>query len=59
MVKTMELDDLCQVRETLREAHDHISGKKAGNPDLILSSIDDSLNKIMQAILEAKHQNGG
>jgi hypothetical protein len=55
----MKLDDLCQVRETLREAHNHISGKIVVNPDLILSSIDDSLNKIMQAILEAKHQNGG
>ena len=59
MVKLMALDDLCQVRETLREAHNHISGKIVVNPDLILSSIDDSLNKIMQAILEAKHQNGG
>jgi hypothetical protein len=58
MVK-MSLDDLNQVRQCLYEAHNHIGGKIVVNRELMLKTLEESLDIVTQAILEEKHKNGG
>jgi hypothetical protein len=55
----MDLDDLNQIRQCLYEARNRISGKTTVAKELMLESLEESLDIVTQAILEVKNSNGG
>lgn len=55
----MTLDDLNQIRQCLYEARNRISGKITVAKELMLESLEESLDIVTQAILEVKNKNGG